>query len=123
MHSLVFDWPLRAWDKEAVLDGSLAENGGHSHVLAQGKVLPGCCGHCARAWLYLVKHRFSFGGDVASVAFAGRAPTRPDDTFELKAGWSSAISSERPSRENEALPLASRASGWQAYRRPSETLT
>ena len=40
------DWPLRAQGEEAVMDGWLAGNGGHSHVLAQGKVLPGLRSLC-----------------------------------------------------------------------------
>ena len=73
-------------------------------------------------------------GDVASAAVAGRAPRRPDDLCGPKAGWSSAMSSERPSGENEnALRIscygkasslnACRASGRHTYLRPSEVLT
>ena len=39
-------------------------------------------------------------GNVVSAAVAGRTPRGPDNWCGLKAGWSSAISSERPSGEN-----------------------
>ena len=81
-----------------------AESGDHSHELAQGKVLPDCCvwSMCEgkAAWLSHGLVLAVAPGDVASAAVA-----KPDDLCGLKAGWSSATSSERPSGENEnALP-------------------
>ena len=52
------------------MDGSLAGNGGHSHVLAQGLLWSLCEG--LAVWLIAGLALAVAPGDVASVAFAGR---------------------------------------------------
>ena len=69
--TLVSDLPPRAWGEGAVLGGSAAESGDHSHELAPGKVLPDCCDPCLRARLLGFgsgSRRRSFGGSCRTCA-------------------------------------------------------